>query len=240
MRSRAGHTIRMETAMTMMTTKRIILAFCFVFSAVYIHGQETDFGLWLEVNTKFGLLKNLYGSFSVSQRTFNNTSQIEQGFAEAGLQYRISRNFSVSGSYRLIKNIEDDSRYYYRNKMFVDLRYSQPFSNLKMSARLRVQRTVKTYIEDDDDLQAKYYVRLRLKSEYIIPSFPVSPFAYFESFTPVFADSGIETDKYRVAAGAEVKISRRSSFEAGYLYQHKFDDNTVRSHIMSLGYNLKF
>lgn len=232
--------IRMETAMTMMTTKRIILAFCFVFSAVYLHGQETDFGIWLEVNTEFGLLKNLDGSFSVSQRTFNNTSQIEQGFAEAGLQYRISRNFSVSGSYRLIKNIEDDSRYYYRNKLFIDLKYKQLSGNLKMSARLRVQRTAKTYIEEDDDLQAKYYGRFRLKSEYSIPSFPVSPFAYVESFTPVFDDSWFETCKYRVAAGVEVKISRRSSFEAGWLYQNKFDNSTVRSHIMSLGYNLKF
>lgn len=231
---------RMKRIMTMMMIKRTALVFCFILSALYSAAQETDFGIWSEVNTEFGLLKRLDACASLSLRTFDNSSKVEQGFAEAGLQYKVSKNFSVTGSYRLIRNIEDDSKYYYRHKMFIDLKYSQPVGNLKISARVRMQRATKTYIEDDEDLLAKYYGRMKLKSEYDIPSVPVTPFAYVESFTPLFSDSKFEISKYRLAAGTEIRISRRSSFEAGYLFQQELKKNTFNSHILLFGYNLKF
>lgn len=224
----------------MMMIKRITLVFCLVLPAVLSNGQDADFGIWPEFNTEFRLLKRLNACTTMSLRTFNNSSQVEQGFAEAGLQYKLIRNLSVAGSYRLIKEIEDDSKYYYRHKIFLDLKYSVPVRNLTVSARFRMQRTAKTYIEDKDDLLAGYCARVKLKSEYDIPSSLITPFIYVESFTPLFTASGFEISKYRAAAGAEVKINRHSSLEIGYLYQREFKKEIVTSHIILLSYNLKF
>jgi hypothetical protein len=224
----------------MMMIKKTFLLFLFISIAGISFSQEDDFGIWLKVNAKHELLKKLDIDFSGSIRTFNNTSQIEQSFFEGGIQYNFNKYISTAGYYRLINNLEDNSRYYFRHKLFLDLKASVPSGNFSFSGRLRIQRATKTYIEDEEDLLARYYGRLKLKTSYKIPSFPVKPYLYIETFSPLCSDEKFEISKYRFSIGSELRVTRRSSVDLGYIFQRDYHPHISNEHIISIEYNVKF
>jgi hypothetical protein len=224
----------------MMMTKRTILMSLFVLAAVISYSQDDDFGIWVGVTAKHEVLKKLDVDLSGCVRTFNNSSKIEQSFLEGGVQYNLNKYISLSGSYRLISKLEDNSRYYFRHKLFLDLKATLPSGSFSFSGRARIQRATKTYIEDDEDLISKYYGRFKLQAAYNIPAFPLKPFVYCEPFFPLFSDSGIKISKYRLSAGAELQISRKSSVEAEYIFQRDYEPHISNIHIMSIVYKIKF
>ena len=63
--------------------------------------QEDDFGIWYSADAKVGVTRRLDAEISAELRTFNNAGRIEQGFLEAGIEYRIADWASVEGAYRI-------------------------------------------------------------------------------------------------------------------------------------------
>lgn len=120
----------------MMMIKKAIILFLFISFTLISYSQD-DFGIWFGVNARHELWKNLDFELSGCLRTFNNTSQIEQSFLESGLQYKLNKNISFAGSYRLLKNIEDNSGYYFRHKLFLDVKTTFPMYNFSFSGRAR-------------------------------------------------------------------------------------------------------
>jgi hypothetical protein len=226
--------------MMMMMIKKNLFLIIFIFVTGISFSQSDDFGIWLGVNAEHRLVRKLDAELSGCLRTFNNTSQIEQSFLEGGLQYSFNKYISLAGSYRIISNLEEDSRYYFRHKLFLDLKAALPSGNFSFSGRLRIQRTTKTYIEDDEDLMAKFYGRLKLKASYKLPSSPLKPYIYLESFSPLFSNSPLAISKYRLSAGFDLMISRRSSADLGYIFQRDYHPHISNLHIISLTYNIKF
>jgi hypothetical protein len=224
----------------MMMIKRLLLIFLFLPCAVISYAQEDDFGIWLGVTARHELIKKLDIELSGCVRTFNNSSKIEQSFLEGGAQYNLSNNISLSGSYRLIRNLEKDSKYYFRHKLFLDLKATLPSGNFSLSGRARIQRVTKTYINNDEDLISKYYGRLKLRAAYDITSFPLKPYLYLEPFFPLFSNSGFKISKHRLSAGAELKISQKSTVEAGYIFQRDYQPHIYNIHIISINYNIEF
>jgi hypothetical protein len=224
----------------MMMIKEVFLLFLFISFAGACFSQEDDFGIWLGVNVKHEVVKNLDVEFSGCVRTFNNTSQIEQSFLEGGIHYRFNKYFSGAGSYRLISTLEDDSKYYFRHKLFLDITGSIPSRNFDFSGRLRFQRTTRSYIEDEEDLLAKYYGRFKLKVKYNTPSLPLNPYLYYEAFSPISSGSEFEISKKRFSVGTELRITGRSSIDLGYIFQRDCKPHISDIHIILLYYKLKF
>lgn len=224
----------------MMMNKKVLILFLLVLITSTTYAQDNDFGIWLGVSAQHDLMKKLDVELSGCLRTFNNTSQVEQYFLEGGLQYKFNKHLSASGSYRIINTLEDDSRFYFRHKLFIDLKGSVPYRNFDFSARLRMQRTTRTYIEDTEDLTSKYYGRVKLKAAYNTISFPLNPYIYIESFSPVFSDSGFKISKSRLSAGTELRITRKSSLEAEYIFQRDYQPDISDMHIISINYKFKF
>jgi hypothetical protein len=224
----------------MMMTKRILLIILFFLTAGITYSQEDDFGIWLGVSAKHELIKKLDIELSGCIRTFNNTSQIEQVFLEGGVQYDLNKYLSLSGSYRLTSMLEDDSKYYFRHKLFLDMKATLPAGNFSFSGRARIQRTTKTYIEDDEDLKSEYTGRFRLAAVYSIPSFPLKPYVYCEPFFPLASGSGFMVSKNRLSAGAELQISLKSSIEAEYIFQRDYTPRISDCNIISVNYKIKF
>lgn len=220
--------------------KRITIIFILISAAVTASGQEKDLGLWFELNTSHKIVKKLDAIVNCEMRTFNNSSQVHQVFIEGGLEYKVTKLLSVAGSYRLTSRREDDNNFYWRHKIFADLKLKFPVNDFNISARLRFQRTTKTYIEDIEDLDAAYLYRFRLKTDYDIPKIPVAPCIFFESFSPAFAGEGFRISKYRLSAGAEFHLTKKSDIQAGYIFQHDTDPKVKINNIISLGYNVKF
>ena len=226
--------------MMMMMIKKTALLILLILVAGIAYSQDDDFGLWFGVDVNHEIIKKMDAEFSGALRTFNNSSQIEETFLEGGLQYNFKKYISLSGSYRLTSRVEDDSKYYFRHKLFLGLKATIPSGNFLLSGRAMIQRTTKTYIEDEEDLSAYYYGRLKLRTEYDFPAFPVSPYIYYEPFIPVFSDSGFQIDRNRFSAGAKLKITVKSSLEAEYILQRDFQPHISDKNIISFNYKINF
>lgn len=220
--------------------KKTALLILMISGAGLAYSQDDDFGLWFEVDASHKLVKKLDLEFSGALRTFNNSSQIEETFLQGGLQYNFKKYISLSGAYRLTSRVEDDSKYYFRHKLFLGLKVTIPSGNFLLSGRTMIQRNTKTYIEDEEDLTALYYCRIKLKAEYDFPAFPLSPYAYYEPFIPIFSDSGFQIDRNRFCAGVKLKITVRNSVEVEYVLERDFQPHISDLNIISLNYKINF
>jgi hypothetical protein len=226
--------------MEMMTIKKLFILLLVSSISGVVLSQDDDFGIWTGLESRHSITSRLDLELSGSFRTFTNSTTIDEIFAEGGLQYRFSRYFAVYGSYRLTDKYEDDSQYYLRHKLFLALKSSVPTGNITFSGRLMLQRTSNTYIEDDTDLTPYYTGRLKLKSYYNVPSFPLNPYIYAETFAPVSSGSGLTIGRNRFSGGMEFKINKKNSLELEYIFQRDYQPHLTDEHIISLNYKVKF
>jgi hypothetical protein len=205
-----------------------------------LRAQDKDFGIWYGASVKKGISDKFDLVASGMLRTYQNASKVEQGYLETGLAYKISRNLAVEISYRLNTNIEDDSKYHFQHKAFLDLKGDFNLSNFTFSGRLRFQTRVKTYLENYTDKFPDYTGRVKVKALYRTRSFPLNQYIYYESFSPMFANSERLIGKNRFSLGLEYKISKMHSVEVEYIYQRDYFPKLSDTNIISLNYNLKF
>jgi hypothetical protein len=225
--------------MMMMTKKGCIILFL-IFLSFATMAQKKDFGIWYGVSAEHKLTKKLEVDLSTNIRTFNKASKIDEAFIEGGLDYHFSKHLSLAGSYRLTKKIEDNNSYYYQHKLFVDFKGSLTPGNFSLSARLRLQTRTKTYIKDENDTHPDYTGRIKLKAVYKTPVFPLDPYIYVETFQPMFSDLSGTVGKNRFAAGVALKIAKRHSVEAEYIFQRDYQPHLSDINIISVNYNIKF
>jgi hypothetical protein len=222
----------------MMINRNFILTVLFSSLSGIILSQGNDFGIWGGVSGTYRLDNHLEAKISASVRSIENASRIDQYFAEIGIGYSFNDYFSCAGSYRMINKQEFDSVYHFRHKLFFSIKGSLPAGRFIFSGRLMYQKTTKAYIEDANDLIPTHYARLKLQTNYSSPTSPLKPFVSFETFVPIFNNSG--TRKSRSSAGIEVKISNHSSLETAYIYENIKMKGVPGKHILSVSYDLIF
>lgn len=225
----------------MMTTIRKALTILIVFlMTASLKGQEKDFGIWYGANLNKGISNRLDLNVSVMARTYEDASKLEQAFAEAGISYKIKKGLDAAISYRLTDAAEDDSKFYVQHKIFLDLKGDTKVSRFTLSARLRFQTRMKTYLVYYSDKYPDYTGRIKLKASYRTQNFPVNPYVYYEAFCPMFSKDNSRTiGKNRVCAGIEYKISSKHSIDIGYIYQRDYLPKIKDMNIIDLEYNLK-
>jgi hypothetical protein len=225
----------------MMTmTKRIISAIFFLLLPFAAYTQDDDFGIWYGANGKLGITDRLDAGLSVVLRTFGNGAKIEQGYLETGLDYKLTDFLSAGASYRLTDALEDDSQYHLQHKVFIDVKGNLKAGLFTFQGRFRFQTRFRTYFEYVEDKIPDYTARVRVKATFKIPSFPLDPYLYFETFIPLNKDPEKFIGKNRFAAGMEYQISKSHSIEAGYIFQRDYQPDISDINIISLSYNFKF
>jgi hypothetical protein len=225
--------------MMMMIKKYISAIFCFLLSFV-VTAQDDDFGIWYSVNANLGVTSRLDAEISGVLRTFENAGKIEQGFLEAGLEYKFLDFLSVGGSYRLTEAFEDDSKYHFQHKLFLDMKGNLKAGSFTFQGRFRFQTRFRTYLEDVEDEIPDCTGRIRLKTLYRTQAFPVNPYIYIETFIPLNKEPERFIGKNRFAAGVEYNITKSHSIEAGYIFQRDYLPILADENILTIGYNLKF
>ncbi len=223
-----------------MMIKRLAYAFLAFMIPLSAGAQEDDFGIWYSADAKVGVTRRLDAEISAELRTFNNAGRIEQGFLEAGIEYRIADWASVEGAYRITNSLEDDASYYLQHKFFLGVKSSLKAGRFTFQGRFRMQARIRTYLEEVEDQYPDYAGRLRLKATFKTPSFPLNPFIYTETFIPLNKEPERFIGKNRLAAGVEYRISKKHSVEAAYIYQRDYLPEIADEHIFNIGYNFKF
>jgi hypothetical protein len=226
--------------MTTMTIKKCLAILVCILLTPVAFPQNDDFGIWYGISAEHKLSKKLAIDLAADVRTFNNASKIKEAYIEGGITYRINKNLSLAGSYRLSDKIENDDSYYFQHKVLLDLKGNVPAGPFYFSGRLRLQIRTKTYIEDDSDNSPDYTGRIKLKAVYITKNFPVDPYIYAETFCPMFSENSGTVGKNRFAAGFEFKIANHHSVSVEYIFQRDYLPHISDINIISVNYNIKF
>ena len=205
-----------------------------------VFAQDKDFGIWYGISASHKLNKKLELNLAMDVRTFRNAARVDEVFIEGGLAYDVNKYLAAEGSYRLSKSIEDNNSYYFRHKFFLDLKGNMPAGNFSFSARVRFQTRTKTYLQDKQDEHPDYTGRIKLKVVYKTPVFPINPFVYAESFTPMFSDKNRPVEKIRYSAGMELKIAKKQALDLEYILQRDYLPHISDMNIISASYNVKF
>ncbi len=203
------------------------------------YSQDKDFGIWYGVAAEHKVAKKLRVDLAGSIRTFNKASKIEEAFIEGGLSYNLTRRLDIAGSYRLNDNLENNNSYYFQHRYQLDVKGNVPIGKLSFSGRLRFETRIKTYIKDENDDHPDYTGRIKLKAVYKTAAFPVNPYVWSETFCPMFSGKSGTIGKNRFAAGLELKITKRQSFELEYIYQRDYQPHLSDINILSLNYDIK-
>lgn len=217
-----------------------LLLMLFTAIASGLSAQEKDFGIWYSVSAEYGITKKLELDFSTTVRTFGKASKIEEMFLEGGLTYKFNKFVSVTGSYRITENIEDDDSYHLRHKWFFDVKGFLPVGDFTFTGRFRFQKRYKTFFEDENDKIPVTHFRYKLKLDYDSPSFPLNPYISAEIFCPMFNDPKRVIDKKWFTAGLELKITNKHSVEGEYIFIRDYLPKLRDLHLISVSYNIKF
>jgi predicted porin len=222
-----------------MTIKKSLLLFLMLFQASLAFSQD-DFGIWYSVSAEKKLVKKVVLDFDANVRTYSKASKIDEAFFDIGITYKFNKYLSAAASYRFTEFKEDDNFFHPRHKWFTDLKGRLPVGNFDFSARLRFQQRYKTYFKNENDRESTEVGRIKVRTLYNIPSFPVNPYISAELFFPMFRQTTRKVEKDRFMAGVEYNISKKHSVDLEYMFQRDFLPHISDINVISLNYNIKF
>lgn len=243
-----------------MDGKRIILlGFCLCLALQGAWAQSDDFGVWTSVTAKKKLSKTWTLSAEGEYRTRDGISATDRWSGALGVTYRLTSWLKADAAYTYLYSNEAEevtkkgnivpAYWYSRHRVSASLTGSVDWGRFTFSLRERWQYTyrpecyVPKYDGDDgsrkDDEQVKgkgeNVLRSRLKAEYNIAHSPFTPYASCELY-----HNGDGLDKSRWTIGSEYKISKQHSVELYYRYQDKRDADATDTHVLGIGYTIKF
>ena len=105
------------------------------------NAQETkivrDLGLWTGVAVEKTVKKKWTFSIKQEVRLKNDISELNKYFTQAGINYRINKNFSLEGDYRYIQDKNAEGRFETRGRYNFDFRYKGKLAFITILYRLR-------------------------------------------------------------------------------------------------------
>ena len=234
-----------------------MLAFVLL-ASVEVKAEGDDFGIWTEVDVEKKVTRNLSLVGGVEMRTRDNVKTVDRWSGSIGASYKLTDWLKASADYTFLydnnekwndKQTKVANFWGTRHRFNVSLTGSVDFGNLSVSLRERWQytyrpeKTVERTKVSSGKVEDKTYNgkgknvwRNRLQLKYKVTS-TWRPYVNGETYV---AGSGLE--KYRLAAGTEIRLSKKHSCDVKYLFQKSCsdDDDEGNRHILGVGYTFKF
>ena len=230
-----------------------------------VKAQSDEFGTWTGVSLDKKLSKQFSLGTELELRTGNNLKNIDRWSAGISVDYRLAKWLKASAGYTYLYDYHPEAYTYQddgdlnkrtmtyfgsRHRLSVSLTASKDFGKLNVSLRERWQYTYRPEQENmrmdyqHADLGYSYSVRgkatniwrNKLQLKYKTTGM-LQPYLYGETYV-----SGTGFDKLRLSLGTDLKLSKRSSLNVGYVYQKVYDnvDEEGNKHVLSIGYKYKF
>ena len=223
-----------------------------------VRAEGDDFGIWTEANVEKKISRNLSVDGGVEMRTRDHVKTVDRWSGSIGASYKLTDWLKASAGYTLLydnnekwndKQTKVANFWGTRHRFNVSLTGSVDFGNLSVSLRERWQytyrpeKTVERTKVSNGKVEEKTYNgkgknvwRNRLQLKYKVSSL-WRPYINGETYV---AGSGM--DKYRLAAGTEIRLSKKHSFDLKYMFQKSCSDDEEEGnrHIIGVGYTFKF
>jgi len=140
-----------------------------------------DLGLWTGAELEKKVMKDWTFSLKQEVRLKTNMSEVNHFFTQAGVRYRINRNFALEAKYRYTRNRRNDGSYENRSRYSLDLRYRGRLDFITIDYRLRYQKEVESMRLLAHGEPFEKFVRNRLMFSYTDFK-KITPYLYGESF----------------------------------------------------------
>lgn len=182
-----------------------------------------DLGLWTGVEVEKEVKDDW--TFSVKQelRLKTNMSEVNNYFTQAGIRYKINRNFALEAKYRFTRNKKKDLTYENRSRYNLDLRYRGRLDFLTFDYRLRYQKEVESLRLFDMEEPYEKYVRNRISARYTDFK-TIEPYLSWELFQ-LF--QRYETPRFhymRLEAGVRIETGDLGEFKLAWGFNREFKD----------------
>ena len=193
-----------------------------------MNAQDTkvvsDLRLWTGAKIEKDFAKVWMVSLEQEVRFKHNISEISNTFTEAGLRYRISKNFALGGAFRYTWDKKKDSTFQGLSRYNFDLRYKGKLKPLTIYYRLRYQREVEDF--QIFDLSAPYVSQIRHRVTLRLNSLKLlSPYVsgeIFQIFTP-YTDP--KFGYYRIVAGIRYEPGKIGEFNVGWGFNRELSSS---------------
>jgi hypothetical protein len=210
-----------------MKTKRylfLIPLLCLI-SFRQLAAQETkvvrDLQLWTGAAVEKTFGKDWTLSLGEEIRFKQNISEINNYFTEAGLRYRISKNFALEGGYRYTRDRKSDNSYQALTRYNADLRYKGSMDFITIYYRLRYQKEVEGFNLFGQDTGYEKYVRNRIRVMYN-DFHRIGPYVSAEVFQLFKFGRMGEFQYIRVLAGLKWEPGKAGAFGFAYGFNREF------------------
>ncbi len=187
-----------------------------------VTARADDFGSWIDIQLNHKFSNEVYSAIRIEHRTKNNLKDISAWFVRPTIGYNFTSWLKADLSYDFLRTTTTTT-----HRSLLGITGTLRQGNMSMSIKERWQ-----YAYTPDDKKAAHTLRSKFTASYAIPNSIFQPYLAFEIFTDK------KWQKTRHYIGTDIKFSSHSSLDVYYLW-HTFADNEA-SHIIGLGYNLRF
>lgn len=204
----------MRSKLTLLFT---ILSLFTCFNAV---SQVNDAGLWMSVNLEKKVSGNIRLALSEEVRLFENFSEVGSYFTEISGEYKLSKSFDGGVGYRFTNRKRLDDSFSKRHRYFLELSYKKKLNKLNTSFRLKYQSQYKDIYSSESGSVPDNYLRTKVGLKYDTDKKYV-PFLNGEMYFNTNSPEGWLFDNYRITAGIEYELTKRSQVELKYIFNRE-------------------
>lgn len=223
---------------------QLLLLAMLLFAAGQLRAQETkvvsDLHLWTgaALNKTFGKTWTL--SLKEEIRFKHNISEINNYFTDAGVRYRINKNFALEGGYRYTRDKKSDGSYENLTRYNLDLRYRGHLDYIVIDYRLRYQKEVEGFNIFEQGSDYEKYVRNRIRIRY--RDFKkIEPFVSAELFQLFTYAQVSELEYIRVQGGIKYEAGKLGYFRFAYGFNREFSkEEPAMIYMFKLNYTFEF
>jgi hypothetical protein len=226
--------------MTEMKINKILFLTAAILLSSQLFSQDNKFGIWYGADGSKKIVKGLKAEIAGALRTDENGSNIESFYLEGGLNYKFNKYISAGAFYRCIDQKENDGDFYFRHRLYADLKGNLPVGRFTLSARYRFQEQKKTYIKSVDDEDATFYNRFKFELDYNVPKIPLTPSFFVEYSGQAMVSNDIMIEKRRVGGGLSYDITKKQAVSFEYIYLSSKVTNPAYFNVLSLNYSVRF
>ena len=199
-----------------------------------------DLHLWTgaEVEKSFGKAWTL--SLAEEIRFKQNISEINNYYTEAGLRYRINKNFSLEGGYRYTRDRNSDGSYDNLTRYNLDLRFRGKLDPFIIQYRLRYQKEVDGFNLLDPAADYEKYVRNRIRLRFN-KFMRIKPYVSAELFQLFRPDFNPEFEYMRVQGGVRYEAGKIGMLDLAFGFNREFTDiEPAMIYLLKVNYTYSF
>lgn len=189
-----------------------------------------------ELNIPFS--KKIKASVAPEVRFANGESQLDEFLIDANARLRVSRLFEPQLSYRFYRFYDYPGRFFTGNRFSVGIRSSVKIERFRLVNLLRYQHQLINRYDYGYTIEVRRALRERLRLSYNIRRTKLEPYVQAEIAYDFTKGRNYEFYRFRLRAGFDYPIPKRSSLEVFFQLQDKLNtSNPLRTYTLGIYYN---